>query len=645
VQRHRVARRLLWLVALVAAWSPAGGPRAALVAEGAPPEEPSVRSASEVVVRGKTTLDLAIRAAVPPTAAGAPAPLVAIVVDVTPNVVQRGNSLMSTLRRLRDDPGFAREIRLTAIGRSLGAAADSPVEFTRDIAAALEAETPVLNTMSELRKSLASLRGPAVAVYVCDWRFEDDFHVDALAAELVRREIVLSVVGTEAAFGRAWTDGSVGPADCIAGRTPITGEYFPGIGRSPFGKPVADAPWHGGDAAYPPVPYRFHEFLWRTEFQKPARQVVLGAPPDVAPGGMDEPVEPPGDDPAMGEPAEEPETPEDLGARLGLPSLADLADSARTYPIPSGFGPYGLMRLAAVTGGRYVLWSWNPGGRARVTYDYGRCNLFGPDLRARERILLEIRTDPLAAATLAAWHALLAADGVVEQTPPLEKDGRTARAIDDVHASTDFSFIWPNLSQWKQFRKSLARSQTPVATARRLLETALSSQKEADGDVGRRRQADALLLLFTVQVLEFELNELDLATRDVKPDLWRTTPKGKTPGVGSRDFIRGAANPLEELGFEIGSAMDAPALDPAAGDRITKARKQHLERFRGTPFAAQVELADISTYRVVEWEEGKAPTRGGSPSESGGVKPGAGLPSPPPGAGSTGGGAPTTGGR
>jgi hypothetical protein len=641
MERRRAARALVALAVLSVAWSEVGEPRAGSLAAGAPPKEPPVRAASEVVVRGKKTLELAIRAAIPTAASGSPAPLVALVVDVTPNVVKRGESVRSTFGQLREDPGFAREIRVTPIGRGLGAAAKSPDEFHRDVAAVLKKETPVVNTMLELRKSLASLRGPAVAVYLCDWRFEDDFQVEALATELADRKIVLSVVGTEAAFGRAWTDGSVGPADRLSGRTPTGGEYFPGIGRSPFGKPAADAPWHGGDSAYPAVPYRFSEFLWRTEFQKPSGSTILDATP-FAPGDNDDPTQPrPGGDAGMGDqPApEEPEVPEDLGARLGMPSLADLADSTRTYPIPSAFGPYGLMRLAALTGGRYVLWSWNPGGRARVTYDYGRCNLFGPDLRSRESIRPEVATDPLAAAMLAAWHALLAADGLVDQTPPLEKDGKTARAIDDVRGGSDFHWTWDHLSDWKLLRKAIARSLPPVTTAKQLLESALGPAEAPESDVERRRRADARLFLFTVQVLEFELHELDLATRDVKPDLWRTTPKGKVPGAGSRDFIRGTANALTELGIGPAPGEDERALDSAAGDRLRKAREEHIERYKGTPFAAQVELADVSTYRVVEYEEGKPFNRGGSPSESGGKT----GPTPPPGASSGSGAGPTTG--
>ncbi len=428
MKRHGLA--LAPLAVLCAVGSMVGGHRAVPDAAGAPPEETPLRAASQVVVRGKKTLELAIRAAMPTAVAGAPPPVVAFVVDVTPNVVKRGEVLRSTLARLREDAGFAREIRVTSIGKSLGAAPKTPEDLQKSVATVLKKETPVVNTMLELRKSLAALREPAVAVYLCDWRFEDDFQVDALAQDLLDRQVVLSVVGTEAAFGRAWTDGTVGVGDRMSGRTPITGEYFPGIGRSPFGRPAADAPWHGGDSAYPALPYRYNEFLWTTEFQKPSKPITLNPPPKDAPGGMDGPT------------PDEAEEPEDLGARLGFPSVAEMADASRTYPIPSGFGPYGLMRLCAVTGGRYVLWSWNPGGRARVTYDYGRCDLFGADLRSRERILSEVTTDPIAAATLAAWHALLAADGVVDQTPPLDKDGKTARAIDDTPGSADFRWTW-----------------------------------------------------------------------------------------------------------------------------------------------------------------------------------------------------------
>lgn len=642
--RFGAGRVLLALAVLSTAWSEVGGNRATNLAVGAPPQDPPLRSASEVVVRGKKTLELAIRAAMPTAAPGAPAPLVAFVVDVTPNVVKRGEVLRSTLARLRADAAFAREIRMTPIGRSLTSAAKSLDEFNKDVTAVLKKETPVVNTMLELRKSLAPLHEPAVAVYVCDWRFEDDFQVDALAADLAEHKIILSVVGTEAAFGRAWTDGSVDVADLIVGRTPIGGDYFPGIGRSPFGKPVADTPWHGGDSAYPALPYRFCEFLWMTEFQKPSKR-IFGAAPEVPPGGMDDPTRPnPKADPGMEDPApEEPETPEDLGARVGLPSTAEIEDAARKYPIPSSFGPYGLMRLAALTGGRYVLWSWNPGGRARVTYDYGRCNLFGPDLRSRERILAEVATDPLLAAMLGAWHALLAADGIVDHTPPLEKDGKTAHAVDDVHGGSDFNWSWEHLSDWKLLRKAIARSLPPVTAARQLLEKALAQTKEAESDTDRRRRADAQLFLFTTQVLEFELHELDLATRGVKPELWRTMPKDKVPGAGSRDFIRGKANRLDELGIGHVSGQDDAALDPGAGDRIKKVRQEHIERFKGTPFAAQVELSDISTFRIVEWEVGKPPSRGSSPSESGGGKTNPTTPTPPPGTGSGSGAGPTTG--
>ncbi len=352
------------------------------------------------------------------------------------------------------------------------------------------------------------------------------------------------------------------------------------------------------------------------------------APPDVP--GMDDP-----------DPAEDPDPPEDLGERLGLGGKGLDPDAIRRYPIPSGFGPYGLMRLAAVTGGRYALFSWNPGGRARVTYDYGRCNLFGPDLRSRERLLSEFGGDPIASATILAWHALVAGGGLVDHTPPLDKDLKSPRSIDEIHSGSEFNFTWDTYSDWKALRRAITRATPAVAEARQLLEFALDGAKDPEGDVARRRLADARLLEFTVRVLEFELHELDLATKDVKPELWRKIAKGKIPGAAPNEFILGSGSPLAELGIGFARGDDAKALDAAAGERIAKARKEHIERYKGTPFGAQVDLADVKTFRVVEWEKGSPIGRGGIPSESGGGKHG--PTTPPPGSGSGGGGGPTTG--
>ncbi len=645
---HRTARPTSSWLALLAvlavwAWLDFGRSPSTRESAAAPTPEPVLRSASEVVIRGKKTLEAAIRAAMPTPVAGEPPLPVALVIDVTPNVVKRVEMLRSTIVHLDGDKSFARDIRLAPIGRGVGTPPKSLIELNKDISSATRKETPVVNTMAELRKSLATIREPTAVIYLCDWRFEDDFQVDALAADLADRKITFSCVGTEAAFSHAWTDGSVDPADRVSGRVPIVGGYFPGIGRSPFGKPVPDAPWHGGDSAYPPLPYRFHEMFWQTEFQKPSKSSPLkdvleklggnkGGPGSPGVPGMEAPV------------PDEPEPPEDLGDRLGPSGFLALAEDAiRRYPIPSGYGPYGLMRLAAVTGGRYALWSWNPGGRTRVTYDYARCNLFGPDLRSRDRMLSEIAANPLPAATMEAWHALLATDGLVSQTPPLDDDLKTPRTIDDVYGNSEFRLTWDNHSDWKLMRRALVRAVSVVTAARKRLEPVIAAAAEPGNDLERRRLADARLFEFTIRVLEFELNELDLATKDVKPELWRTTPKGKIPGACSNNFILGSGNPLADFIGLSTLGDDEKALDSAAGERIARARKEHIERYRGTPFGAQVELADVSTFRVVEWEKGKPFSRGGTPSESGGTKPGPNTPTPPPGTGSSGGGGPTTG--
>jgi hypothetical protein len=89
-------------------------------------------------------------------------------------------------------------------------------------------------------------------------------------------------------------------------------------------------------------------------------------------------------------------------------------------PIPSGFGPYGLMRAAGSTGGCYVLWGWVQGDTAPLHFDYGKCDLFPPDLRSRPEILADLPRRPLAQALLQAWATMADVQpGLVRQTPPL----------------------------------------------------------------------------------------------------------------------------------------------------------------------------------------------------------------------------------
>ncbi len=168
----------------------------------------------------------------------------------------------------------------------------------------------------------------------------------------------------------------------------------------------------------------------------------------------------------------------------------------------------------------------------------------------------------------------------MNHSPPLDKVLKTERSIDDVCGSSDFQITWEHSSDWKSLRRAIQRVTPQVSTARTLLETALSAAKDPDNDLVRRRLADARLFEFTLHVLQFALNELDLATKHVKPDLWKTMAKGKTPGVAPREFIMGKANQLLELTGGAFSGAEISALDSVAVERITKAPAR--SRFAGS---------------------------------------------------------------
>ena len=454
-------------------------------AAGAPPQEAPVRSASQIVVRGKKTLSCAIRAAMPTAAPGSPAPLVALVIDVTPNVVRRGEALRSTLARLRDDVARSRrELRVTSIGKSLGAAVKSPDDLDKNVKAVLKKETPIVNTMLELRKSLASLREPAVAVYLCDWRFEDDYQVDALAAELADRKVVLSVVGTEAAFGRAWTDGSV-----VGRRSSLRDAR-----RSPATTSRASAGVRSGS---PPPTRRGTEATRPTRPAVPVQRVPLddGVPeavevdiPDAArtrrTDGMDDPTPPkPGRDDGRDEPAAE--DARGAGRSRRPTGLAFLGRDGGGLPhLPHPLRVRSLRADAALCRDRrslraLVVEPRRPRPRQPTTTDAATSS--APTCARASASCQKCRpTRSRSRRSRRGTHSS-SADGVVDQTPPLEKDGRRPVRSTTPPAGSDLRWTWDHLSDWKLLRKAIARSLPPVAAARQ------SSRRRS----GRRRRPRA----------------------------------------------------------------------------------------------------------------------------------------------------------
>jgi hypothetical protein len=627
---HRVA---VAVVAVVVAFGPFASAK----------DEPQAVGAS--VQRGKKTFTDAFLT-VAARAVGRP---LAVVVDVTTYTAKSAQAIREGFlaARVADGP-----CSIARLGDPLSATVQGAPALAPLVGPLLQRETPSTNTVADLRKTLRSVKAPgAVLVYLCDWHFEDDEDVEGFLRELRKKTAEFHVIGSEAAFDRGWNDG-LKDIRLLLDPKGDDGPYDAAVGRAPFAS-GPKAPWRGGETAFPLAPYRWHPFFWQTEFYEHEMDLPEDRPPPPAakkagddpkppfPDGGEGPNPPP--DAADGpEPPPQPPEVEDLLERLGkgegatdpfpVPGSSITVEYLRRFPLPSAFGPYGLLRATAQTGGRYVIFSWNPKGRQKVRYEYPRCDLFPPDLRSRKEILADLAQRPVAVAAMRAWEALAKARcDVVEHTAPLE-GARTPRSIDSIEDDVHLSLSWENRGEYELFLRAAERASEATAAAAEVLAKALEGREDPSDPVDRRWVAAAHLFLHALEVTHFEVSEaLTCAKKDVPAKAWSGADRERRPGLTPRVCIA-AGRKAEKLAGE--AAFDGPALQ-----RVFDARRRHLERYRGTPFAEVTAFNAVQTYRFGWWHLGKPVAPGRTPGES------FDLPPPPPSTpGGSGGSAPSTGG-
>jgi hypothetical protein len=569
------------------------------------------------MVRGKKDLTDALFTAVADAwkVEGRPRP-VSIVIDVTPFTAAAAGKIVKALVALDGKAPAGGTWRVGALGKKLRAPVDRPGRLVPKAIDVLGEETPEVSTIGALRRTLRSFpaRG-GIVVYLADWRFEDDENLEKLISELRGRDQSFRVVGTEAAFGRPWNDGFY-PPDRGARRKDATSKlYADGIGRSPFGPEDPEAPWHGGDTAWPHLPFRFRGPQWATEFHA---ELPKGVVEELRRYAKDVLRRRAGNA-------------EDLDERLKPPIVKVERTDDYFFPVSSSFGPYGLMRVCAQTGGRYVLWSWNPYGRSDLEYDWSKCGLFAPNLRSRAEIRKDILRRPLALALVRAWHALAKPKSVrvADSTPPLRRDARTPQAMEEFYGDGGLPFSWHERGDHVAFLARARRHLRAHEEAIAFLEGALAGASKRDA-IDRRYGADAALLLHTLRVLHFELKEAYAEAQDVPEDAW--DHPGLVPGLESERFIHAGRDP-EGIEFEY-----VRLNHEEAGERLVEHRRRFLDKFLGTPFGEIVARNGVVVYRFVlrPIRTGPGPRR--SPSES--KDPQEGTPTPP----TSRGGGPSTGG-
>jgi hypothetical protein len=569
---------------------------------------PPPRDARQVIHRGARTLtDALVIATADAWQDPANRRPVAIVVDVTPNTRKAAARLHRSLDELGDRVrDLSGRWRLGPLGGRLSDAVRHPSMLTMHVDRALAVETRHRSTIRALRTTLSrrSDRG-AVVVYLADWHFEDDEGLEPFVQSLVRARQSLRVIGSEAAYNRPWNDPFYPEVRVHRGQ-----RFELGVGRCPFLTLDPESPWHGGDTAYPHLPWRFGSMQWRMSF--PLYWGELSAESDE---GVTE-------------------EPEELGDRLHERQEEDAI--AFSYPLASSWGPYGLMRAAAVTGGRYVTWSWNPRGRKNVDYDYSRCSLFPPDLRSRAEILADVHRRPLTAAMLRAWHLIGSRNRCLAAiTPPIDEDTRRPREM-DYSGGIGCCACWCSRAAHEAFLRVSAANLRALDEALRVLDAALARPRLRDG-MSPRHRADAEHFRHLVAVFRFQTAEGMAAARTLSPRAW------DDPEVYPALQPVALIVPGED-GDRVSRVINVTPHDLEAGAELVRRHVDLIERYGGTPVGEIIARNEISTFQVTfirdqEGEDDDGGRGARTPSES--QNPRAATPRPPP--TSSGGGGASTG--
>ncbi len=573
--------------------------------------------AAKVMVRGQQDLSRAIRVALEPRRKS-----VLFVVDVTPYTAHAEPEIARALFALDQHADGVLRWRMTRLGKTPGTAVNTPSKLTPRLASVLAKDTKVIATLPALRKSIAKLRdSKATIIYFADWHFEDTAGLEDLNRLLRQKGHALHVIGSEACFGRGWSDGFYPPNFNERMPDGTSRLYADHISRSPFGPEDDDRPWHGGDTAWPHIPFRYRGTHWATKFHArlpaPPKRKTTKKPRYGKQGKKSD---------KKGESGEH----EDLQDRRHEKQREDALHNY-FFPLASSFGSWSLMRAAGLTGGRYILWSWNKSGRTEIRYDYSRCNMFAPDLRSRRDIRSDIPRSDVARALLDAWHRIANHKvRIATYSAPVEKNYRTAREMELVRGDNEMPFSFHDEKDYKQFLKSAERALPALDAAITRLKP--FAESVGDDDRERRYYADAALLHHILSVKRFQLGEAYAAAVGLPKDAWKN--KDLTPLLDSVWYLDPAKDAKDV------HPRNVPLYDKARGKKITEARKTHLRKYIGTPFGELVRKNGVFTYRL-DWRPRGSPGRPDreAPSQSKGPK----VQTPPSAPGSTPSG-PSTGG-
>jgi hypothetical protein len=553
-------------------------------------------TSADVVLRGTKDLANALLLAaggVPRPGAEKP-PTVLYLLEPYSNVLENEAKIAAAFRALdRRYPLGSARFRLGVLGRTPGEAVESPGLLAPRLAKALR--DPGTSPADEglfaaVRRAAAACVGPGRIVLVVDELFEEDEDLEACLTTLVSRELRLSVLAPEAGFGRAWQEPYLRRLASQRGliRT---------VTLSPFENAETKlARWRSGDVAWPHQPGTWRilnhlDWPWNDEFElRPAKSQV----------------------------------------------------SYGRAALPSSFGAWGLSRAAAVTGGRYVLWSWKSSPAAGPTYDDVRCDRYAPDLRSRAEIFADADRRPLARVLLEAWNALSGDDASLLSVKPPVQRGRATAMTPAPYDGAVLAACFQERSDRDRFVGRVAKTAKVLEQLEKKLAAALAASPADRDAIDRRYAADVDLLRHLCLHQRFALGEAArTAAEDIPNDAWDGR---EYPGLVPSLLV-----PASDLGHRLVTSLPGMLRDAALFEHLKADRAAFLERYRGTPFAEIVARHYIATAATAICGTGRPyrpppGARSGSNSGAGKTQGGGGAPPRPAAPGSSGGGGGTTGG-
>ncbi|MEW6743904.1 MAG: hypothetical protein AB1486_14215 [Planctomycetota bacterium] len=272
---------------------------------------------------------------------------------------------------------------------------------------------------------------------------------------------------------------------------------------------------------------------------------------------------------------------------------------------PSGFGMYGLNRLAAVTGGKVFLYAPAEAGTHHCTF-YGLCpfcagdhlateeSYFTPRLLAlaptttpRSEAYRTLSRDPIFRAVVAAWRSA-AEEGLVLSMPPVKLTGTSSR---------------PQHNRWGrslpifgslQFDRHAQRADAAAVACGRILERLDADLAALTGDAGGPRQrAIGELMQILLQLTKVNLVTFSGFCREIAPGLVSARPPElEPPEVDSVDresrpvgiwylnlSLCHGVRPFLDLDLPGGDALGDELLE------LDRRARDFLERHANTPFA------------------------------------------------------------